>query len=132
MRRLWPDLVVIDGGPGQTAAATRDDGRAGVADVRCFPRPRGAEREAATRPSTCRRASRSGCRRATPVLYFVERRAEEAHRFAIGRTGSGRKRDIREAAAETPASAPRANEHCCITRDPKGDRGSASVTILPG
>ena len=42
-----------------------------------------------------------------PVLYFVERLRDEAHRFAIGSHRARRKRDIREAGLqETPGIGP--------------------------
>ena len=83
--RLWPDLVFIDGGEGQLRAARETLaglGIEGVPLVRASPRDRTAT--PGGKPSTSPAGNRSGCRRATPVLYFIQRLRDEAHRFAIG------------------------------------------------
>ena len=51
----------------------------------------------AARPSSWQGASRSSCKPRDPVLYFVQRLRDEAHRFAIGSHRQKRKKDIREA-----------------------------------
>ena len=50
-----------------------------------------------------------------PVLYFIQRLRDEAHRFAIGTHRAKRKKEIREGRRSTrsPASARRASARCC-------------------
>jgi excinuclease ABC subunit C len=80
----WPDLVLIDGGAGQVAAATTALAELGVEDVEIIGVAKGLDRDAGKeefhRPGAPVRAL--GHR--DPVLYFVQRLRDEAHRFAIG------------------------------------------------
>ena len=92
----WPDLVLIDGGQGQLNAARETLRSLGVTDVPLASIAKGSTATPDARPSSFPAASRSGCRRAIPLLYFVERLRDEAHRFAIGSHRTRRKRDIRE------------------------------------
>jgi len=93
----WPDLVVIDGGPGQLAAARETFATLGVADVPLVSIAKGAERDAGY--ETFYMPGRAPFRLPPrdPVLYFIERLRDEAHRFAVGSHRARRKRDIREA-----------------------------------
>ncbi len=80
----WPDLVLIDGGAGQVAAAATALAELGVEDVEIIGVAKGLDRDAGKeefhRPGQPPRAL--GHR--DPVLYFVQRLRDEAHRFAIG------------------------------------------------
>ncbi|HEM47511.1 MAG TPA: excinuclease ABC subunit UvrC, partial [Alphaproteobacteria bacterium] len=80
----WPDLVVIDGGPGQLAVAQEVLAELGIEDVELVAVAKGpgrnAGRERFHRPD--RRAFMLEPR--DPVLYFLQRLRDEAHRFAIG------------------------------------------------
>ena len=93
----WPDLVVIDGGPGQLAAARETFAELGVADVPLISIAKGAERDAGY--ETFYMPGREPFRLPPrdPVLYFIERLRDEAHRFAVGSHRARSKRDIREA-----------------------------------
>ena len=54
-----------------------------------------------------------------PVLYFIQRLRDEAHRFVIGSHRKLRKKDIREAGCRRfPASARHANVPCCTISEP--------------
>ena len=93
----WPDLVLIDGGQGQVAAAQEVLSALGVTDVPLIGIAKGPDRDAGRetffpvgRPSF-KLPPRD------PVLYFVQRLRDEAHRFAIGSHRQKRRRDIREA-----------------------------------
>jgi excinuclease ABC subunit C len=92
----WPDLVVIDGGPGQLGAARATLASLGI-DVPLLAIAKGAERDAGY--ETFHMSSRPPFRLPPrdPVLYFIERLRDEAHRFAVGSHRQRRKRDIREA-----------------------------------
>jgi excinuclease ABC subunit C len=93
----WPDLVVIDGGPGQLAAARETLAALGVADVALVSIAKGAERDAGYETFHMRGREPFRLPPRDPVLYFVERLRDEAHRFAVGSHRARRKRDIREA-----------------------------------
>jgi excinuclease ABC subunit C len=92
----WPDLVVIDGGPGQFSAAGETLRSLGI-DIPLVAIAKGAERDAGY--ETFHMAARPPFRLPArdPVLYFVERLRDEAHRFAVGSHRQRRKRDLREA-----------------------------------
>jgi excinuclease ABC subunit C len=80
-----PDLVLIDGGAGQLSVACQVFADLGVSDVAVVGIAKGPDRDAArehfyfpdrTRPMMLEPRD--------PVLYFVQRLRDEAHRFAIG------------------------------------------------
>jgi excinuclease ABC subunit C len=79
-----PDLVLIDGGPGQLGVAVevlRDLGIEGIPLVGIAKGPdRDAGREHFHRPGR----APTMLEPRDPVLYFVQRLRDEAHRFAIG------------------------------------------------
>jgi excinuclease ABC subunit C len=93
----WPDLVLIDGGEGQLAAARETLGALGLADVPMVAIAKGPDRDAGR--ETFHMPGRDSFKLPPrdPVLYFVQRLRDEAHRFAIGSHRARRKRDIREA-----------------------------------
>ncbi len=83
-RGMWPDLIVIDGGLGQLNATRKVLADLGVEDVEMMAIAKGPERNAGRerffRPD--RRPKSLEPR--DPVLYFMQRLRDEAHRFAIG------------------------------------------------
>ncbi|MDP3546375.1 MAG: excinuclease ABC subunit UvrC, partial [Phreatobacter sp.] len=93
----WPDLVLIDGGPGQLAAARAILAELGIVDVPLVGVAKGRDREAGR--ETFHMAGREPFRLEPrdPVLYFLQRLRDEAHRFAIGTHRGRRKKDIRSA-----------------------------------
>jgi len=93
----WPDLVVIDGGPGQLSAAQAILTDLGITDVPLVAIAKGRDREAGR--ETFHMPGREPFRLEPrdPVLYFVQRLRDEAHRFAIGTHRGRRKKDIRSA-----------------------------------
>ncbi len=93
----WPDLVLIDGGEGQLNAARETLGDLGITDVPLIGIAKGPDRDAGR--ETFHMPGRTPFRLAPrdPVLYFVQRLRDEAHRFAIGSHRQRRSRDIREA-----------------------------------
>jgi excinuclease ABC subunit C len=93
----WPDLVLIDGGPGQLGAARETLAELGVADVPLVAIAKGAERDAGYETLYMPDRAPFRLKPRDPVLHFVERLRDEAHRFAVGSHRQRRKRDIREA-----------------------------------
>ena len=93
----WPDLVLIDGGQGQLRAAQETLAALGVTDVPLVAIAKGPDRDAGR--ETFFMADRNPFKLPPrdPLLYFIERLRDEAHRFAIGSHRTRRKKDIREA-----------------------------------
>ncbi len=93
----WPDLVLIDGGLGQFTTAQETLAQLGVADLPLVAIAKGPDRDAGR--ETFFMAGRKPFKLPPrdPLLYFVERLRDEAHRFAIGSHRTRRKKDIREA-----------------------------------
>ncbi|MFQ5985291.1 MAG: excinuclease ABC subunit UvrC, partial [Alphaproteobacteria bacterium] len=80
----WPDLIIVDGGAGQVNTAVKvfaDLGVGGVAVLGVAKgRDRNAGRERFFRPGR----EPMSLNQRDPVLYFLQRLRDEAHRFAIG------------------------------------------------
>jgi excinuclease ABC subunit C len=80
----WPQLVLIDGGAGHLAIAARVFEDLGIDDVALAAIAKGPDRNAGRerihRPGQQPLALAAG----DPVLYFLQRLRDEAHRFAIG------------------------------------------------
>jgi excinuclease ABC subunit C len=93
----WPDLVLIDGGLGQLNAARETLGELGVRDVPLLAIAKGPDRDAGRETFFLAGREPFRLKPRDPVLYFVERLRDEAHRFAVGSHRQRRKRDIREA-----------------------------------
>jgi excinuclease ABC subunit C len=92
----WPDLVLIDGGQGQLNAARETLATLG-ADVPLVAIAKGPDRDAGRETFFMPGRAPLKLPPRDPVLYFVERLRDEAHRFAVGSHRQRRKRDIREA-----------------------------------
>ncbi|MCO4826336.1 MAG: excinuclease ABC subunit UvrC, partial [Amylibacter sp.] len=81
---LWPDLLLIDGGAGQVSAVEEIMQEHGVQDIPMVGVAKGVDRDAG-KEEFHRTGKRSfALRHNDPVLYFVQRLRDEAHRFAIG------------------------------------------------
>jgi len=92
----WPDLVLIDGGQGQLTAARETLVGLGV-EVPLVAIAKGPDRDAGRETFFLPGRDSFKLPPRDPVLYFVERLRDEAHRFAIGSHRARRKRDLREA-----------------------------------
>jgi excinuclease ABC subunit C len=79
-----PDLVLIDGGPGQLAAALAVFADLGVEDVGLAAISKGAERDAGFEHFHLPGKPAFRLEAKDPVLYYLQRLRDEAHRFAIG------------------------------------------------
>jgi excinuclease ABC subunit C len=93
----WPDLVLIDGGLGQLNAARVTLTELGVTDVPLVSIAKGVDRDAGEETFFVPERPPLKLRPRDPLLYFVQRLRDEAHRFAVGSHRQRRKRDIREA-----------------------------------
>ena len=92
----WPDLVLIDGGQGQLTAARETLEALGV-QAPLVAIAKGPERDAGRETFFLPGRDSFKLPPRDPVLYFVERLRDEAHRFAVGSHRARRKRDVREA-----------------------------------
>jgi excinuclease ABC subunit C len=93
----WPDLVVIDGGRGQLSAAQETLTALGIIDVPLVAVAKGPDRDAGMETFFLPGRDPFKLKPRDPVLYFIERLRDEAHRFAVGSHRIRRRRDIREA-----------------------------------
>jgi len=79
-----PDLVLIDGGPGQLAVVCQVFADLGVEDVALVTISKGAERDAGYEHFHLPGKAPFRLDQKSPVLYYLQRLRDEAHRFAIG------------------------------------------------
>jgi excinuclease ABC subunit C len=92
----WPDLVLIDGGQGQLNAAREVLAAFGL-EVPLVAIAKGPDRDAGRETFFAPGRDSFKLPPRDPVLYFVERLRDEAHRFAIGSHRARRMRGLREA-----------------------------------
>jgi excinuclease ABC subunit C len=79
-----PDLVLIDGGAGQLTAAHEVLDELGITDIPLAGIAKGPDRNAGREHFFMRGRPSFMLEPRDPVLYFVQRLRDEAHRFAIG------------------------------------------------
>jgi excinuclease ABC subunit C len=80
----WPNLVLIDGGPGQLAVACQVFADLGVEDVAVIGISKGPDRDAGREHFYMPGREPFRLDPKSPILYFLQRLRDEAHRFAIG------------------------------------------------
>ena len=81
---LWPDLLLIDGGAGQVSAVAEIMEEQGVEDIPMVGVAKGVDRDAGKEEFHRIGQRPFALRHNDPVLYFIQRLRDEAHRFAIG------------------------------------------------
>jgi len=80
----WPDLVVIDGGKGQLSSAQASFEELGIEDVPLVAIAKGPDRNAGRETFHLAGRPPFTLEPRDPVLYYLQRLRDEAHRFAIG------------------------------------------------
>ena len=80
----WPDLVLIDGGQGQLSIAQSVIDELGITDVAIVGIAKGPDRNAGRERFFMPGRAPFSLDPRDPVLYFLQRLRDEAHRFAIG------------------------------------------------
>lgn len=80
----WPDLVLIDGGIGQLNVALEVLAELGIDDVPLVGIAKGPDRDAGRENFFLPDRAPFQLEMRDPVLYFLQRLRDEAHRFAIG------------------------------------------------
>jgi len=132
----WPDLVLIDGGRGQLTAAQETLAALGLTDVPLVGIAKGPDRDAGMETFFIPGREPFKLKPRDPVLYFVQRLRDEAHRFAVGSHRTRRRRDIREGGLqEIPGVGPtrkRALLHHFGTLKAIERAGPADLAKVPG
>jgi len=80
----WPDLILIDGGKGQLGVAMEVFEDLGIEDVALAAIAKGPDRNAGRERIFMQDGREILLKPQDPVLYFLQRLRDEAHRFAIG------------------------------------------------
>jgi excinuclease ABC subunit C len=93
-RGQWPDLVLIDGGAGQLGVAREVFAELGIEDVDLVAIAKGPDRNAGREKIFLVGKKPLTLPDRDPVLYFLQRLRDEAHRFAIGAHRGKRSRSI--------------------------------------
>jgi len=91
-----PDLVLIDGGKGQLGVAMEVMAELGLEDIPLVGVAKGPDRDAGRERFFQPRKADFMMPQNSPVLYYLQRLRDEAHRFAIGGHRAKRKADIRK------------------------------------
>ncbi|WP_249680463.1 excinuclease ABC subunit UvrC [Roseococcus pinisoli] len=86
----WPDLVVIDGGQGQLSAAREIMAGLGLDDIPLVAIAKGVDRDAGREWFHLAGREAFQLPPRDPVLYYLQRLRDEAHRFAINTHRAGR------------------------------------------
>jgi excinuclease ABC subunit C len=92
---LWPDLVLIDGGQGQLNTVMQVMADLGIADVCVASIAKGPDRNAGRERFFMPGREPFSLDPKSPVLYFLQRLRDEAHRFVIGAHRAKRSKEIR-------------------------------------
>ncbi|OYY68047.1 MAG: excinuclease ABC subunit C [Sphingomonadales bacterium 28-55-16] len=80
----WPDLVLIDGGKGQMSSVMQIVRELGVEDVAFIGVSKGPDRNAGRETFHCPDGREFTLPVNAPVMFYLQRLRDEAHRFAIG------------------------------------------------
>ena len=92
----WPDIVLIDGGVGQLSAVRAVLDELGVTDVKLIAIAKGPDRDAGREWLHTDGMAPFQLPPRDPVLYFLQRIRDEAHRFVITTHRAGRSKNIRQ------------------------------------
>jgi excinuclease ABC subunit C len=90
----WPDLVLIDGGAGQLSAVQAVFEDLGIRDLPLIAIAKGPDRDAGREWFYVKDRPPFQLPARDPVLYFLQRLRDEAHRFAITTHRAGRSKKI--------------------------------------
>ena len=80
----WPDLILIDGGAGQISAVSETMQSIGILEIPVVGVAKGMDRDQGKEEFYKPGEPKFALKRNDPVLYFIQRMRDEAHRFAIG------------------------------------------------
>jgi excinuclease ABC subunit C len=97
---IWPDLVLIDGGQGHLRVALETMAEQGASDIAVAAIAKGPERNAGRERFFLPDRPPFFLPPRHPVLYFLERLRDEAHRFALGAHRDRRSRGLARSALD--------------------------------
>ncbi|MBI3505618.1 MAG: excinuclease ABC subunit UvrC [Proteobacteria bacterium] len=104
----WPDLVLVDGGPGQLSSVLGVLAELGIEDLNIVAIAKGPDRDAGRERFFMPGREPFQLEPRDPVLYYLQRLRDEAHRFAIGGHRARRSKGLeRSALDEVPGIGPR-------------------------
>jgi excinuclease ABC subunit C len=83
-RENWPDLLLIDGGKGQLSSVNQSLSELGIEDVAIVGVAKGPDRNAGRETFHLPSGRELTLPPNSPVLFYLQRLRDEAHRFAIG------------------------------------------------
>ena len=90
----WPDIVLIDGGAGQLSATQAVLTDLGIDDIKLVAIAKGVDRNAGREWFHTEGRAAFQLPPRDPVLYFLQRLRDEAHRFAITTHRAGRSKAL--------------------------------------
>jgi excinuclease ABC subunit C len=90
----WPDLILIDGGAGQISAVSETMKSMGILEIPIVGVAKGMDRDQGKEEFYKPGEPKFALKRNDPVLYFIQRMRDEAHRFAIGAHRAKRSKQI--------------------------------------
>lgn len=96
----WPDLLLIDGGKGQLQVAREVLSDLGIEDVQIASVAKGPDRNAGRETIYLPEQAPINLMSRDPVLYFIQRLRDEAHRFAIGTHRGKRGKAVQKSALD--------------------------------
>lgn len=132
----WPDFLLIDGGIGQINAVKAVLDELGLSDMPIAGVAKGPERDAGREKFIVPGKAAFMLPERDPVLYFIQRMRDEAHRFAIGSHRARRSRDIsKNPLDEIPGVGPtrkRAILHHFGTAKATSKAGLSDLEKVPG
>jgi excinuclease ABC subunit C len=104
----WPDLVLVDGGPGQLSSVMGVLAELGIDDLNVVGIAKGPDRDAGRERFFMPGREPFQLEPRDPVLYYLQRLRDEAHRFAIGGHRAQRSKGLEKSALdEVPGIGPR-------------------------
>ena len=121
----WPDLVLIDGGQGQLEVARQVLSELGLEDIAIVGIAKGPDRDAGRERFFMPGKPPFSLEPRDPVLYFLQRLRDEAHRFAIGTHRTRRAADITQVGTRRGAGhrrRPQARPAASFRQRPRGGR----------
>ncbi len=132
----WPDLVVIDGGAGQLSSARQALEELGVEDLALLAIAKGPDRNAGRERFFAPDKAPFSLPPQDPLLHFLQRLRDEAHRFAIGAHRARRARAIRSSPLDEVAGVGAARKRALLHHfgSARGveSAGLADLQAVPG
>lgn len=132
----WPDLVLIDGGAGQLGVALEVFAELGIDDLAVAGISKGPDRNAGRERIHLPGRDPFMLEPRDPVLYYLQRLRDEAHRFAIGAHRAKRSKALSKSTLdEIPGVGARRKKallHHFGSARAVGEAGRADLAAAPG